>query len=163
MYQRGAFGIYLLFVFTLSSCHLIESTPVLEDLFEKEVKRIDWNSVDELPTIEPCLIFKSKAMKKECFFSIISDSIYTKLIKKSDFSIYTKIDTVRLTVIVTADSQLKFRTSFSANDSPYECEKIDSIIGSKLVDFPKVYPAIKKGFPVTSQFVIPVVLLPSRK
>jgi hypothetical protein len=36
--------------------------------------------------------------------------------------------------------------------------KIDSIIKARLVDFPKVNPAIKRGIPVKTQFVLPVIV-----
>ena len=36
--------------------------------------------------------------------------------------------------------------------------KIDSILHARLVDFPKVNPATKRGIPVKTQFVLPVII-----
>ncbi len=161
MYKRAV--TLFIVVFTFISCQLIKEPPVFEKLYDQEIQSIDWNSVDELPTTEPCKIFMSRALKKECFFSVISDSVYTKLMRKSSFAIFTKIDTIKLVVTITADSKIKFSTKFPSYASEFECKKVDSIIQSKLIDFPKVYPATKRGLSVTSQFEIPVVLLPSKK
>jgi hypothetical protein len=40
----------------------------------------------------------------------------------------------------------------------YDTIKIDSILRARLVDFPKVNPAIKRGIPVKTQFVLPVII-----
>ena len=40
----------------------------------------------------------------------------------------------------------------------YNTTKIDSILKARLVDFPVVHPAIKRGIPVKTQFVLPVLL-----
>jgi hypothetical protein len=40
----------------------------------------------------------------------------------------------------------------------YNTTMIDSLLKARLVDFPKVHPAIKRGIPVKTQFVLPVIL-----
>jgi hypothetical protein len=40
----------------------------------------------------------------------------------------------------------------------YDKIKIDSILKSKLIDFPKVNPALKRGIPVKTEFVLPVII-----
>lgn len=164
MLQQAIKLILLLLISVLTSCQFIKEPPVFNTWVSEEVAKVDWSQVDELPTIEPCLIFRSRALKKECFFAIISDSIYTKLLKgNNNFGLYTKIDTVRLVVTITSDNQLLFATKYNTGISEFEKQKVDSIIKNRLISFPKVYPAIKRGLPVTSNFEIPLVLLPSKK
>ena len=159
-------GIFFLIIgvlaLTCTSCDLIKQPPVFKSWVAEEIEKVDWSQVDELPMVEPCLIFRSRAMKKECFFSILSDSIYRKLLTKSDFEMYTKIDTVHLIVSITTDSKLLFSTKYAAGISEFEKQKVDSIITTRLVNFPKIIPAKKRGMPVSSQFQIPIVLLPSK-
>jgi hypothetical protein len=40
----------------------------------------------------------------------------------------------------------------------YDTVKIDSILKARLVGFPKINPAIKRGIPVKTQFILPVIL-----
>ncbi len=149
--------------FLVCSCEWIKTAPVFEDLYKNEVESINWKEVDELPTLEPCRIFKSNGLKKQCFFNIINDSIYTKLLRKSNFYLFTEVDTIRLIVTITTQGTLKFSTRFPTSASAYEQKKVDSIIQLKLINFPKIYPATKRGLPVVSNYEIPLVLLPYKK
>lgn len=163
MGEKGKIFFLLIVTFFFNSCQLIKDPPVFEDLYEQEIKGIDWNEVDELPLLEPCKIFKSKGLKQECFFNIMNDSIYNKLLRKSSFYLFTKIDTVKLLVTIAADSKISFKTKFPGHASEFEKRKVDSIIQTKLVNFPPIYPATKRGIPVASRFEIPVVLMPYKK
>jgi len=163
MGKKGKVFFLFVVVFLFNSCQLIKEPPVFEDLYEQEIKGIDWNDVDELPLLEPCKIFKSKGLKQECFFNIMNDSIYNKLLRKSSFYLFTKIDTVKLLVTISADSKISFKTKFPSTASEFEKRKVDSIIQTKLVNFPPIYPATKRGIPVASRFEIPVVLMPYKK
>jgi hypothetical protein len=49
---------------------------------------------------------------------------------------------------------MKFEPQFSKDSVAYTI-KIDSILNARLVDFPKVNPAIKRGIPVKTQFILP--------
>jgi hypothetical protein len=154
---------YFILFLVMGSCELIKEPPTIEALYQKEVEQIDWTYVDELPLVEPCKIFKSRALKQECFFNVINDSIYNKLLRDTSFGLYTQLDTIRLIVTISAQSEIHFKTRFPPGASLYETYKMDSIIQNRLVRFPKVYPAIKRGIPVNTQFEVPLVLLPFKK
>ena len=53
---------------------------------------------------------------------------------------------------------MQFEPQFSNDSVAYDTAKIDSILRARLVDFPKVNPAIKRGIPVKTQFILPVIL-----
>jgi hypothetical protein len=71
--------------------------------------------------------------------------------------LYPKLDTINVKVTVLADATLQFEPQINDTLS-YNTTKIDSILKVRLVDFPKVNPAIKRGIPVKTQFVLPVIL-----
>jgi hypothetical protein len=72
---------------------------------------------------------------------------------------YPKIDTINVKITINTDSSLQFETQYT-NDSIALADKtkIDSILMSRLSDFPKVEPAIKRGVKVKTQFVLPVII-----
>ena len=72
---------------------------------------------------------------------------------------YPEIDTINVKITVNPDSSLQFETLYP-NDSIALADKtkIDSILTSRLSDFPKVEPAIKRGVKVKTQFVLPVII-----
>ena len=54
---------------------------------------------------------------------------------------------------------MQFETQFQNDSIPLaDKTKIDSILTSRLSDFPKVEPAIKRGVKVKTQFVLPVII-----
>ena len=53
---------------------------------------------------------------------------------------------------------VEFEPQFPKDSVAYDKVKIDSILQSRLIDFPKVNPAIKRGIPVKTQFILPVII-----
>jgi hypothetical protein len=72
--------------------------------------------------------------------------------------LFPKLDTIEVKVTVNSDSSMQFEPQFPRDTVAYDTIKIDSILKIKLVDFPKVNPAIKRGIPVKTQFILPVII-----
>jgi hypothetical protein len=72
--------------------------------------------------------------------------------------LYPELDTIEVKVTIFANATMKFEPQFPKDSIAYDTIKIDSILHARLVDFPKVHPAIKRGIPVKTQFVLPVIL-----
>jgi hypothetical protein len=72
--------------------------------------------------------------------------------------LYPELDTIEVRVTVNPDASMQFEPQFPKDTVAYDTIKIDSILRIKLVDFPKVNPAIKRGIPVKTQFVLPVII-----
>jgi hypothetical protein len=71
--------------------------------------------------------------------------------------LYPELDTIEVKVTI-FECKMKFEPQFSKDSVAYNTIKIDSILNARLVDFPKVNPAIKRGIPVKTQFILPVIL-----
>ena len=72
--------------------------------------------------------------------------------------LYPEIDTIEVKVTINPDASLQFEPQSSKDSLTYDRSKIDSIIIFRLIDFPKVEPAIKRGIKVKTQFVLPVII-----
>jgi hypothetical protein len=150
--------ILLLLTLSLYSCQYFNSqVPNQDELLEKELKAINWNQVDELPSFSNCDSVVDKTQKKQCFFDFLTQLIQQKLSVDTLTVLYPKLDTINVKVTVLADATLQFEPQINDTLS-YNTTKIDSILKVRLVDFPKVNPAIKRGIPVKTQFVLPVIL-----
>ena len=150
--------ILLLLTLSLYSCKYFNSqVPNQDELLEKELKAINWNQVDELPSFSNCDSVVDKTQKKQCFFDFLTQLIQQKLSIDTLTVLYPKLDTINVKVTVLADASLQFEPQITDTLS-YNTTKIDSILKARLVDFPKVNPAIKRGIPVKTQFVLPVIL-----
>jgi hypothetical protein len=132
--------------------------PSEKELLQKELQSINWKEVDEFPSVANCETVKDKNEKKMCFFEYLTQLIQQKLSVDTLTILYPKLDTIDVKVTVFADSTMQFETEIEQDSLDVSSAKIDSIIKARLVDFPKVNPALKRGIPVKTQFVLPVIL-----
>ena len=115
--------------------------------------------MDEFPSVLQCDTIKDAEIKRQCFFDYLAQTIQERIGIDTLRIEYPEIDTINVKITVNPDSSLQFETQ-SPNDSItlVDKTKIDSILTSRLSDFPKVEPAIKRGVKVKTQFVLPVII-----
>ncbi len=139
----------------MHSCQYFEKEiPSKEELLKQEIKKIDWNRVDEFPSIAICDSLTNNDARKQCFFELLTQSLESRLSNDTIIKELPNIDTLKLKVIVMPDYTVKFLSQNSSEDDG----KLDSIIKEKTVGIPIIEPAIKRGIKVKSEFIIPVVL-----
>lgn len=141
------------------SCQNLKKPEISEEeLLQQELKKINWTQVDEFPSVATCDSIKDLATRKQCFFDFLTVTIQQKLDLDTLSILYPQIDTIQVKVTVYPDSRLEFEPQFPADSLAYDKIKIDSILHNRLVDFPKINPALKRGIPVKTQFILPVIL-----
>ena len=156
--MRNSIPLLFLILLSITSCqYLNRQVPDQNELLQKELKNINWNQVDELPNFASCDSVADKTQKNQCFFDYLTQLIQQKLTSDTLTVLYPQLDTINVKVTVLADATFQFEPQLNDTLS-YDSNKIDSIIKTRLVDFPKVNPAIKRGIPVKTQFVLPVIL-----
>lgn len=152
------FSIFILFLFFNSCQYFEKKVPSEKELLQKELKSINWKEVDEYPTVAECETINDKKERQKCFFDVMSQLIQQKLNVDSLSIIYPDLDTIQVKVTVFPNSKMKFEPEFQKDSVAYDTIRIDSILHARLVDFPKVNPAIKRGLPVKTQFTLPVII-----
>lgn len=153
-------ALLLFLVSLIQSCQYFDKqVPDEKQLLEQELKKINWEEVDEFPSVLQCDTIKDEVVKKQCFFDYLSQTIQERIGIDTFLVEYPEIDTINVKITVNPDSSLQFETQYQ-NDSIAQADKtkIDSILSSRLSDFPKVEPAIKRGVKVKTQFVLPVII-----
>lgn len=148
--------LYLLIVlFTLTSCRYFEKQVPDEDkLLQERLKEINWNEVTAYPSFPECDAITDAGLRKECFFNTLTALVQQKLGTDTLALMVPASDSILLKVTVFADATLKFEPQKVDSTTT----QLDSIIKARLVNFPRVEPAQKEGVPVTSQFILPVIL-----
>ncbi|MDV6169357.1 hypothetical protein R1T16_13055 [Flavobacterium sp. DG1-102-2] len=142
-----------------SSCRFFDGqVPNEEELLQKRLKEINWKEVSSYPTIAECDAIIDKQMKKDCFFAQMVLLIQQKLDLDTIGLLYPEMDTIQFKVTVFSNSSLKFEPQIPIDGADLTRIKVDSIIRARLVDFPKIEPAQKEGVPVTTQFLLPVII-----
>jgi hypothetical protein len=152
-------AIALFLVSLCFSCQYFEKkVPNEKELLDKQLKEINWNEVDEYPSVADCEKLTDPTQRKQCFFEFLTTAIQQKLAVDTLSTIFPKLDTIEVKVTVFPNSTMEFEPQFPKDSVAYDTIKIDSILHIRLVDFPKVNPAIKRGIPVKTQFVLPVII-----
>ena len=148
----------LLFSLCISCHYFDEKLPTEKELLDKQMKEINWKQVDEYPSVSECEKLTDVNERKQCFFEFLTQTIQQKLSIDTLSVLCPELDTIEVRVTVFPNSSLKFEPQFPKDSVAYDTIKIDSILHARLIDFPKVNPAIKRGIPVKTQFVLPVIL-----
>jgi hypothetical protein len=142
-----------------NSCQYFDKhVPSEKELLQKELKAINWKEVDEYPSMVDCDKIEDKKQRQQCFFEVLTQLIQEKLCNDTLAMLYPELDTIEVKVTVFPNATMKFEPQFPKDSVVYDKIKIDSILKARLVDFPKINPAIKRGLPVKTQFILPVIL-----
>lgn len=150
---------FFLLLFLFNSCQYFDKqVPSEKELLQKELEAINWNEVDEYPSFVDCNKMESKEERQQCFFQYLTTLIQEKISIDTLSILYPELDTIEVKVTVFPNSKMKFEPQFPKDSVAYDTIKIDSILHARLIDFPKVSPAIKRGIPVKTQFILPVII-----
>ena len=150
--------LFLIFIFFTSCQYFDKQIPSEKELLQKELKSINWKEVDEYPSVVDCEKIEDKKQRQQCFFEVLTQLIQQKLSVDTLSVLYPELDTIEVKVTVFPNATLQFEPQFPKDSVTYDKIKIDSILKARLVDFPKINPAIKRGIPVKTQFILPVIL-----
>lgn len=149
----------IIILFFVSSCRYFDrQVPDEEALLEERLGQINWGEVSSYPSVPECDGIIDKELKKECFFEAMGRLVQERLDTDTIAILYPEIDTIELRVTIYPDASLNFETQFPNDSVGYNKSKIDSLLRARLTGFPKIEPAQKEGVPVTTQFVLPVIL-----
>lgn len=143
--------IVLFFLMSLYNCQYFEKKVIQKEvLLHQEINKINWTEVDEYPSVKSCDSIPDKETRKKCFFDFISNTISTQLNDKKNKNSFQYIDTLKLKVDFLANSKVIFELVSPQKDG------LDSIVKSKLENFPEIEPAIKRSMKVktTSEFTV---------
>jgi hypothetical protein len=149
---------FLLFILFASCQYFEKQVPSEKELLQKELKAINWKEVDEYPSFIDCDKLEEKTQRQQCFFDYLTQLIQEKLRVDTLSALYPELDTIEVKVTVFPDARMQFEPQFPKDSVAYDTIKIDSILHARLVNFPKVNPAIKQGIPVKTQFILPVII-----
>lgn len=152
------FYILLLLLFFSSCQYFDKQVPSEKELLQKELKAINWKEVDEFPSVVYCEKIENKVQREECFFEVMTQLIQEKLSLDTLSILYPELDTIEVKVTIFPNATMKFEPQFPRDSVAYDKIEIDSILKARLVGFPKVNPAIKRGIPVKTQFILPVII-----
>ncbi len=154
--MRSSFYLLLCSTFLFGCNEWPKKVPSESELLKQELKQVNWRQVDEYPTVADCEALTEKFERQQCFFDFITSLIQQKLSADTLHLSASNNDTLKLKITVTNKAELKFEVAHRDSIPEIQQAVIDSVLKARLVDFPPITPALKRGVPVTSSFVVPV-------
>ncbi len=146
-------------VLILTSCDYFDKKKVYtEDLLEEELQTFNWKDVDEYPSFDSCDSISGKENKKQCFESTLRNILNTNLAKHQIIVTEDIDDTIQLKITIDHKGNFEISNIISSEYTRTQIPQLHELLRQSLDSLPKIYPAIKRSQPVTTQFSLPVII-----
>jgi hypothetical protein len=117
---------------------------------------VNFSSVDTSPSFKVCDSIIDKQKKSDCFRTTIHQKIGAEL-QKHKFSVKNAIsEIVYVDLLINSKGKIIFETIESSNHMKIQLPKLAAILKLSVDSIPGIYPAIKRGIPVTTKYRLPI-------
>ncbi len=117
---------------------------------------LDYSSVDVSPSFRVCDSLIEKDKKDTCFRTTLRQEIFSSLAKQSIQVPQSVDETIEVAITIQSDKEVKL-TSIKSSDSLMAIvPSLKAILKKSVEELPAVYPAIKRGIPVTTVYKLPI-------
>ena len=148
---------YFLFIclmISFTSCEYISFEK--NKNIEKIDMDVDFTSVDVSPSFKVCNSLIDKDKKNSCFRLTIREEIANSLAKYSIKVKQPLDETITVTIIINSNKQVNLVNIGASESLRKEIPALHEMIEKSIADLPDIYPAIKRGIPVTTQYQLPI-------
>lgn len=127
-------------------------------ILKEELQTFNWNDVDEYPSFSVCDSISLKEDRKGCFQSVLTLHIW-EFLKQKELVVSKDIrDTILLQFQVSKEGNLFLMDTKIDSLTTQEIPNIKSLLNESLDSLPKLFPAIKRGQQVTTEFNLPIII-----
>ena len=145
---------FLILVIFCTSCDKFlfskkNQLPVLDTV-------INFNEVDFSPSFAVCDSLVEKDAKSACFRTNIHQKIGEELQKKA-LTIKDSVDEIVIVhLLIDAKGILKLEQIEASEVIMEQLPTLDSLLAISIQNISKIYPAIKRGIPVKTKYILPI-------
>jgi len=117
---------------------------------------VDFSSVDTFPSFKTCDAIIDKQEKMDCFRTTIHQKVGAEL-QQHSFAVKDSInEIVYVDVIINSEGIFSLDTIQASENLKKELPELDSLLKASVENLPKIYPANKRGIPVTTKYRLPI-------
>ncbi len=120
---------------------------------------VDFTSVDTYPSFKICDSIINKKEQQDCFRTTIHKKIGEELQKHQLTSKDSIDETIFVDLIISNKGTIVFKEIHSSNEIKNQLPILDSLLQQSVTKLPTIYPAIKRGIPVTTAYKLPIRIL----
>jgi len=129
-----------------------------QDILREESQELNWKEVDQYPAFEECREFLREETAKACFGQKVKEYVYARLEDKQPVVTRAIHDTLLLHLIIAYDGEARIDSLEVDSSVVEQLPEIQAWIQQSINSLPEIYPATKRGIPVTTKFRIPLVI-----
>ncbi|MUP44639.1 hypothetical protein E0K83_02635 [Gramella sp. BOM4] len=145
-------------ILIVASCNFETKKISSEDVLEQETRSLNWKEVDEYPAFEECKSQTELAAAKSCFESKIARTIYSYLARQRPVVTESINDTLYIYLEIDKTGKPQIDSVKVDTTVTNQLPKIENWLHESLDSLPKIYPASKRGIPVSTVFKMPIVV-----
>ena len=146
-------------VLMLTSCEYFNvKKTTSEAILTEELQTFNWKNVDQYPTFANCDSSKTRSESISCFQNTLVNHINSYLQKEIIVVTQDVTDTLQLEFQVSRLGKLSLKEAKIDSVTLVEIPNIKSLIHESLDSLPKIFPAIKRGQQVTTEFNLPIII-----
>ncbi|MFD0834344.1 hypothetical protein ACFQ0I_01100 [Mariniflexile aquimaris] len=150
--------VFLLVTFLVSCEYFNVKKTSSEAILNEELKTFNWNDVDVYPSFSNCDSLETKDEKTRCFTEILTKHILKYLENEPIIVTHDVTDTLNLRFQVSETGVISLIDVKIDSLTIQEIPDIEKLIHSSLDSLPKIYPAIKRGQQVKTEFKLPIII-----
>jgi putative sterol carrier protein len=143
----------------LYSCDYFDKKKVnTQDIVNGELQTFNWNNVDQYPSFNSCENTNAKQERKQCFENTLITHITNRLNKETIVVTENVEDTVVIKFHISETGTLSVLNIKNKEATKKQIPNLDSLLLKSLDSLPKIFPAIKRGQQVKTEFTLPIVI-----
>lgn len=148
----------LLLSIFLFSCNFETKKISSEEVLELESQTLNWKEVDQYPAFEDCQEETELTAARDCFEQEVAENIYAYLAKQQPVVTEAINDTLLLYLKISKEGRPEIDSVEIDSTTTKQLPEIRSWLTQSIDSLPKIYPASKRGIPVSTVFKMPIVI-----
>jgi len=148
--------LFLLFLIVTSCSYFNVKKTSSETILEEELQTFNWNEVDVYPSFETCTTSSDQENKKKCFQNTLTEAIYKSLAAEKIVVTQDIQDTILVHFQISETGDLHLMDAKIDSITIVEIPNMEALLHQSLDFLPEIYPAIKRGQQVKTQFTLPI-------
>lgn len=149
----------IFYLFVCVSCKYFDTEKITaEEWVQEEIQTIDWNDIDTYPLFPNCDELESKIAQKSCFETTLKNHL-TQFLQTKEITTNTLInEQVQLEIVINKEGHVYSEKMQADSLVLVAIPELENWLSESLLSLPKIEPALKRAVPVTTRFVLPVVI-----
>ena len=143
----------------LTGCNNFETRKISsEEVLDQESRSLNWKEVDEYPAFDNCRNITEIEKARECFETTVANSVNAYLSRQEPIVTEAIDDTVFVHLEISKTGVPTIESIEADSLITSQIPELQLWLKQSIDSLPRIHPASKRGIPVSSVFIMPIVI-----